>query len=89
MPALSADSVEYDEPQRTIMGIYEKIVQALQQQQKIPQKPPEQAPIGAGAAELAKQKLLAQEAYKQYVIDAQTNGQQPAPFDAWFQSQGK
>lgn len=74
------------------MGLYEKIAQAIQQQRQqqaapIPQSTPQQAPLGTGAADQARQKILAQEAYKQYSIDAQINGQQPIPFEQWFLQQ--
>jgi len=49
-----------------------------------------QAPIGSGMADISRDTIMAQKAYQQHVIDAQSNGDTPMSFDdfrkQWMQS---
>ena len=44
---------------------------------------PSDAPLGSGMAESAKNALILRQQYRQYVIDAQSNGEQPLDFNTW------
>lgn len=44
---------------------------------------PEDAYMGRGMANMAKSKLSLRSAYNEYVIESQSNGETPKPFDEW------
>lgn len=49
---------------------------------------PANVSLGSGAAENAKQTLMAREKYRQYVIEAQTNGENPMDYETWMAQAG-
>lgn len=51
------------------------------------QKPPLQAPMGQGMVRQSSDIIAARNAYSQYAIDKQTNGEQPVPFQNFVQGQ--
>jgi len=44
---------------------------------------PEGAYVGKGMAKMAKSTVSLRAAYNDYVIDSQSNGETPKPFDEW------
>jgi len=49
------------------------------------QKPPQQAPTGAGMAQHGMQTIDARQAYTQYAIDRQSSGMPAVPFPEFVQ----
>ena len=44
--------------------------------------------LGSGLAQMAGNTLVNRNAYKKYVIDMQSSGEEPLSFEEWSQSQG-
>jgi hypothetical protein len=44
---------------------------------------PEEAYVGSGMANMAKSTVSLRAAYNDYVIESQSNGETPKPFDEW------
>jgi hypothetical protein len=49
-------------------------------------RPASEAPIGSGLARLAANKLGMTNAYRKYVIDTQTQGEEPMSFEEFVKS---
>ena len=69
-------------------GFMQYVLQALKQRTMAPQPPnPAQAPVGSGAAQQAVNTVDLRKQYNDYAIDAQSNGEQPVPFEQWAAQQ--